>query len=102
MNMPHEHEKRAASPFSRQRRNNTARGGCGFWIATCALACLLLLVNSAVAIGLYGALSAIAPDVFERPKLAQAVLLVVPVLMLVPEWRLIDWLGERIALRRKQ
>jgi len=84
------------------RRKNTARGGCGFWLATCALACLLLLANSGVAIAFYGVLSAIAPNVFDRPKLAQAILLVVPVLMLVPEWRLIDWLGERIVLRRNR
>jgi len=84
------------------RRKSSARGGCGFWLATCALACLLLLVNSGIAIGFYSALSALVPGAFDRPKLAQAVLLVVPVLMLVPEWRLIDWLGERIVLRRNR
>jgi hypothetical protein len=71
--------------------------GCGYILMVCVVSCCFLLMNGALFSAVYTYLTSGGPPWLENPRIEQLVKLVVPVLMLVLEWRLVDLLGDLVA-----
>ena len=78
-------------------RDRARPAGCGFLLLTCIITCLLLLLNGILVTTLYNWFSPLGPDWLEREKVRQFALFVAPVLLILAEWWLVDFLVDRIA-----
>jgi hypothetical protein len=78
--------------------------GCGFILFTCLVTCLLMVVNGGLVAAGYRWLAELGPRILQHPRVAQASLFLLPVMLLFLQWwfldRLLDWLRPaRIATR---
>jgi len=69
-------------------------------LAICLVSCLLLVVNGALVAGFYGMLGGILPPILRGPKVTQLIMFIVPVVMILVEWRLVESLYRRLTNRR--
>lgn len=76
-----------------------SRSGCLPLFATALVACLLLIPNGWAAVVLVNSYRAAAPERLENAKLVQAILFVLPFLLLLLEWWLFDRLRDFWAQR---
>ncbi|WP_164102995.1 hypothetical protein [Candidatus Laterigemmans baculatus] len=80
-----------------RRREATGMGlGCLFVIASTALTCLLLFINGGLVQAAYAMLAPTGPDFLSEPRVTQFVMFVGPVLLVVVEWVMIDYLLARL------
>lgn len=70
-----------------------SRSGCLPLAAMCAVTCLLLTINAIVTHSALGPIVRLLPDILRKPKMEQALLFVLPVLLTFLEWWVIDWLA---------
>lgn len=70
-----------------------SRSGCLPLVVMCALTCLLLTINAVLTHSALGPLVRLLPDMLRKPKMEQALLFVLPVLLTFLEWWVLDWLG---------
>jgi hypothetical protein len=71
-----------------------SRSGCLPLLITSIIACLLLIPNGWVAVVLVNSYRMAAPERLENAKLVQAILFVLPFLLLLLEWWLFDRLWD--------
>ena len=79
------------------RREVTGMGlGCLFAIASTLLTCLLLFINGGLVQAAYAMLTPSGPAILRDAKVSQFVLFVGPVLLVVIEWVMIDFVTSRL------
>ena len=79
------------------RRSARLRGGlgtCGFALASALFGCLLLVLNGGVVAAIYFAIAENGPQWMRNRSLSQFALYVGPVLLLILQWTMIDWVGR--------
>jgi hypothetical protein len=82
-----------------RRRVRPLVDGCGNWFFSCLVSLLFLLLNIALTQAVYTAFSPVAPDVFRRTDVAQAVAILAPILLLLLEWWLVEFVADLLAMR---
>lgn len=70
--------------------------GCLFVIASTLLTCLLLFINGGLVQAAYAVLAPTGPALMGNPRVSQFVLFTVPVLLVVVEWVMIDFVIGRL------
>lgn len=80
-----------------RRKQRWGRDGCGFLIATCLFTCCFLVINGMLVVTFYAWLAPLGPEFLRNPKTAQAVLFAAPVLLLLVEWWVADYLVDRLT-----
>jgi uncharacterized membrane protein YhdT len=83
------------------RKSRFGNGGCGFLVATCVASCCFLAINTKLVQILFAWLAPLGPEFLSRPRWAQLVLFVGPVLLLVCEWWLADQIVDRLTREEK-
>ena len=83
--------------MKRSRRRSRPRDGCGFLLATCLFTCIFLVINGAIVVSFYNWFAPRGPQLLSHPKIAQAFLFIGPVVLIVVEWWLADFLVERLT-----
>jgi uncharacterized membrane protein YhdT len=81
------------------RRSRTVADGCGSWFFSCLVSLLFLLLNIALVQAVYMASIPMAPDLLRRTDVAQAVAILVPILLLLLEWWVVEFIADLLALR---
>jgi len=84
-------------PFRRRNSKSTPRReGCGYWLATSVVSVLMLCVNLTIVQVAYETLTPLWSSMLDRPRVAQATVIIAPALMIFIEWWLweafVDWL----------
>ena len=69
-------------------------GGCIHVCAITLFACVLLVMNGGVVAAIYFSIAAVGPKPMADPRMAQLALYVLPVLMLIGQWHLVDMAGS--------
>ena len=77
----------------RASRSTSGREGCGFWIISSIASLLMLCVNLAIVQVAYRMLTPLWTEVLQKPRVAQATVLIAPALLLFIEW----WLWEALV-----
>ena len=81
------------------KRRSGGRDGCFTVVWMCLITCLFLIFNGAIVGGFYLWMS---PEEPANRRLVQAILYVAPVLLIFPEWVVIDVLRDRLRPRRRE
>ena len=86
------------------RRNNadersTMTAGCVMAIGSALLTCLLLYINGSLVMAVLTALARSGPAWTSKPEFSQFVLFLVPVLLVIAEWMMIDYVRTRFIRR---
>jgi hypothetical protein len=81
------------------RNTRTIAEGCGNWLFTCLISLLFLLLNVALIRNSYGMFVPFAPNYLEDLRVAQAIAILVPILLLMVEWWVVEFLADLLALR---
>jgi hypothetical protein len=72
------------------------RLGCGFLLVSAMLTCILLGINGLIVMNVVTAVMPLLSEAMQRPRIAQAVVFLGPVLLLFIEWWIcdvaLDWL----------
>ena len=71
------------------------RGGCGFLVVSCLVACALLTINGLVVAAVWAVIEPLAPEPLQSDRFGQAVKFVCPVLLLAVQW----WMWDRLVDR---
>ena len=77
-----------------------AADGCGNWLFTCVISLLFLLLNVALIRAFYTTLTPFSPRLLREIRLAQAVAILGPIVLLLLEWWIVEFLADLLALRR--
>lgn len=86
-------------PERMQRQSSPAMGigpGCLYAATSTAVTCVLLFINGSMVTAIYSAAAETGPAVMHDPRLIQFVLFVGPVLLVVAEWMMIDYVLGRL------
>ncbi len=78
--------------MAKRQRLLSKSGGCGLVLATCLVACSLLIVNGVLVTMAYEWLLPSLPDFFIQPRVAQTIYFAGPVVLLLIELWLLDFL----------
>jgi hypothetical protein len=83
-----------------------SRVGCGFLLVSAMLTCILLGINGLIVMNVVTAIMPLLSDDLKRPRIAQAIVFLGPVLLLFIEWWVcdvsLDWLQpQRASAKRK-
>lgn len=73
--------------------------GCVVALSSALLTCLLLFINGSLVWALLSALAKSGPSWLARPESSQFLLFLVPVLLVVAEWMMIDYVRTRFSRR---
>ena len=87
--------------WTRTRRPEAGRDGCGFLLLTCVFTCFLLILNCVAVARFFPELIVRAPTVLQDPRVEQTTMFVAPVVMIFVEWWLVDLIVELVTPRRK-
>lgn len=87
--------------FTKRRRANDRRDGCGFLVLTCVFTCFFLVLNSALVSKVYPSLEQLGPDLLSHPRVKQIMMFVGPVVLVFVEWRLVDLVVDLLTPKRK-
>lgn len=82
-----------------QHQSNAASGigpGCLFAATSTVVTCMLLFINGSMVTAIYSAVAETGPAVMHDPRLIQFVLFVGPVLLVVAQWVMIDYVLSRL------
>jgi uncharacterized membrane protein YhdT len=82
-----------------RRRVRPVVDGCGNWFFSCLISLLFLLLNIALTQAIYTMFSPVAPEVLQRTDVAQAIAILAPILLLLLEWWLVEFVADLLALR---
>jgi hypothetical protein len=84
-----------------QNRSQSKRGarrfGCLYLVLVCLTATLLLVLNGAVVWACVQALASTYPELTHEIKYFQGIMLIAPVIMILIEYRVYDWLVDCLA-----
>jgi hypothetical protein len=69
---------------------------------TLAVMCVLLLANSLVTAAIFRLLGELGWTPLQQPQRAQAFLLFTPLLVMIFEWWVIDWIVDLLVTRREE
>lgn len=75
--------------------------GCLYSLAVAIVTGMLLLVNGSLVLVFVKAMARSGSTIASRPDVAQFLLLSIPVVMVVFEWKLIDYFWSRFVRRSK-
>jgi hypothetical protein len=78
---------------------NTIRIGCVMAFGSALLTCLMLFVNGSLVMAILTALARNGPPWLSKPEFLQFMLFLVPVLLVVAEWMMIDYVRTRLRHR---
>ena len=78
---------------------HTVMAGCVTALASAAVTCLMLFINGSLVMAVLIALAREGPDWAGNPKFSQFMLFVVPVLLAVGQWMMLDYLRTRLRHR---
>lgn len=70
--------------------------GCLFAGTSTAMTCMLLFINGSMVTAVYSAVAETGPAIMQDPRLLQFVLFVGPVLLVVAQWVMIDYVVSRM------
>ena len=84
-----------------------SRVGCGFLLVSAMLTCILLGINGLIVMNVVTAVMPLLSDDLHKPRIAQAIVFLGPVLLLFIEWWIcdvsLDWLQpQRASAKRKR
>jgi len=79
---------------------STMTAGCVMAFASALLTCLMLFINGSLVMAVLTALARSGPSWTSRPEFSQFMLFIVPVLLVVAEWIMIDYVRTRLTQRR--
>lgn len=83
--------------MAKRRRMLWSGDGCGYLIATSVVTCCFLVMNGLLVSAAYLYAKSLGPTWLQNSHIEQLVNFVVPVLMLILEWRLVDALSDLVA-----
>lgn len=81
------------------RQRSAASGvgpGCLYAATSTVVTCVLLFINGSMVTAIYAAVAETGPAVMHDPRLLQFVLFVGPVLLVVAQWVMIDYVLSRL------
>ena len=81
-------------------QRGTLAGGCLIALASALLTCLMLFINGSFVWALLSLFAKTAPSWATKPEFAQFALLLFPVLLVVAEWMMIDFVRSRLRSRQ--
>ena len=87
--------------FTRRRRGEPARDGCGFLLLTCLFTCFLLVLNCIAVARFQPLLIGDGPGWLREPRVPQTTMFLTPGVLLFFEWWLVDLIVELLTPRRK-
>jgi uncharacterized membrane protein YhdT len=73
--------------------------GCLIALGSVALTCLLLLLNGSLVLAILDSIPSTAPSWAKKPEFLQFLLFLLPVLMVVVQWIVIDYVRSRFRRR---
>jgi hypothetical protein len=73
--------------------------GCVTTFASALLTCLMLFINGSVVMAVLTAISRSGPSWASKPEFSQFMLFIVPVMLVVAEWMMIDYVRTRLRHR---
>lgn len=76
--------------------------GCLFALVSAAVTCLMLLINGALVMAILDSIPNTAPTWARKPEFVQFMLFLVPVLLVVVQWMMIDYVRSRFRQRNLQ
>jgi uncharacterized membrane protein YhdT len=74
---------------------NTMTAGCLLGLASAAVTCVMLFVNGSLVMAVLSAFAEAGPSWASEPAFSQFTLFLVPVLLVVVEWMMIDYVRTR-------
>ena len=93
-------DERPASLPARSEAQGALAAGCLFSLASAALTCGLLFINGSLVLAILQVISGAGFDwVHKQEGLSQFVLFALPVVLVVIEWMMIDYLRSRLRTR---
>jgi len=78
----------------------TVTAGCLFSMGSALLTCFLLFINGALVMAVVRALAQSGPSWLGHAEFSQFLLLSIPVLLVIIEWLMFDYLRSRLGQRR--
>ena len=75
--------------------------GCAIGIGSALMTCFLLYLNGSLVLAVISALSAGENDLLQDKRIAQCLLFLVPVILVVIEWMMIDSVRTRFVRRSR-
>lgn len=69
--------------------------GCLLSIGSALITCLMLFINGSLVLAFLAAFTRFGPEWMHNPRFAQFMLYLVPVLLVVVEWMMIDYVRSR-------
>lgn len=78
---------------------STMTAGCVMALGSSLVTCLMLYINGALVMAILAALSRSGPSWSSRPEFSQFMLFIIPVLMVIAEWVMIDYVRTRLTQR---
>lgn len=68
--------------------------GCGHFLVTGVVSAFFLVINGVLVASLYTLLAPLGPEFLQHPRAAAAIAVAAPLLFVLVEWWLIDWLVD--------
>lgn len=73
--------------------------GCLLALGSALLTCLMLFINGSLVMALLGAFAAAGPSWIAKPEFSQFMLFLIPVVLVVIQWMMIDYVRTRFSQR---
>ena len=80
-------------------QNGTLAGGCVIAFSSALLTCLMLFINGSLVWAILSAFTKSGASWASRPEVSQFVLFSFPVLLVIAEWMMIDYVRSRLRYR---
>jgi hypothetical protein len=75
--------------------------GCGHFLVTGIVSAFFLVINGVLVASLYMWLSPLGPPILRHPRAASVIAIVGPLLLVLFEWWLIDWMVDVLSPRER-
>lgn len=75
---------------------STVAAGCLLAIGSAVLTCVLLFINGSLVMAVLTAITQTGPSWIRGPEFSQFILFTVPVVMVVAQWMMIDYVRSRL------
>ena len=85
--------------FTKSRRGEPRRDGCGFLLLTCVFTCFLLALNCVAVARLFPLFADAGPALFRDARVQQVTMFIAPVVMVFCEWWVVDLIVELVTPR---
>ncbi len=84
---------------SNPNERSTITAGCVMAFASAVLTCVMLFINGSLVLAILTAISRSGPSWASKPEFSQFMLFIIPVLLVVAEWMMIDYVRTRLRQR---